>query len=247
MRWLAACILLCAQWTYAGLPFFKDEGLDIVVVDPFVEMHTGPGRGYPKFHVIEKGQQVHIFKRFTNWFKVSTKDGIKGWIKRSDLTKTLGPEGQKIDFSAPNRQDYLDSRWELGVLGGTFETADAFTTYIGFNLTQNISTELRYTETFSATATNKLFSLNAIHKPFPSWLISPFFTLGAGRILISPSSDLVQTEERRNSTLTVGGGVLIYVSRRFLVRMEFNNHTLLTQREQNEEVDEWKIGFSVFF
>lgn len=234
--------------SHAGvLDFFKKEGVHLVVIDPFVEMHTGPGRGFPVFHVIEKGEKLHLFKRKNDWFKTRTEDGVVGWVKREELIKTLGPDGSEIDFSAPNWQDYVDRRWEFGVLGGNFAEAEALTTYIGFHLTQNISTELKYTQTFSSIGNNKLLSINAVHKPFPSWRISPFFLLGTGEIDISPNSTLVQSEDRENPVLTVGGGALIYVSRRFLLRLEFNNHTLLTKREENEEVDEWKAGFSVFF
>ncbi len=248
---IALVVTLCfslASVSHAGiLDFFKKDGVHLVVIDPFVEMHTGPGRGYPVFHVIEKGENLHLFKRKNDWFKTRTEDGVVGWVKRSELIKTLGPDGSEVDFSAPDWQDYVDRRWEFGVLGGNFDEADAFTTYLAFHLTQHISAEMKYTQTFSSVGNNKLLSFNAVHKPFPNWKVSPFFLLGTGRVDISPNSTLVQSEDRENPVLTVGGGAVIYVSRRFLLRLEFNNHTFLTKREENEEVDEWKAGFSVFF
>lgn len=245
----ALTLLGCAvSQCHAGvLDLFKKEGIHLVVIDPFVDMRTGPGRGYPIFHVIEKNEELHLFKRKNDWFKTRTKDGIVGWVKRADLIKTLGPDGDEVDFSAPNWQDFVARRWEFGVLSGDFEDADSLTTYLGFHLTQNISTELTYTQTFSSVGNNKLLSLNAIHQPFPRWKISPFFLLGSGEIDISPNSNLVQSEDRQNPVLTVGGGAFIYISRRFLFRLEYDKHTLLTKREENEEVEEWKAGFSVFF
>lgn len=244
-------VLFCAisaPMTNAGiLDFFKREDIALVVTDPFVEMHTGPGRGYPVFHVIEKGENLRIFKRRTDWFKTETEDGIIGWVRRRDLAKTLGIDGTEVDFSSPGLEDSIDRRWEFGVLGGEFGGNDALTTYLGFSLTRNISTELKYTQTFSSVANNELLSINAVHKPFPQWRVSPFFTIGTGEIKISPSSSLTQPEDRENPVLSVGAGTMIYVSRRFLVRLEYNNHTLQTEREENEEVDEWKAGFSVFF
>lgn len=232
---------------HARIDFLKTKVLVVVVVDPYVDIHTGPGRGYPVFHVMEKGETIKIFKRHTDWYKMKTQDGIEGWVNRDELSKTLGPDGSEIDFNAPDWQDFVDRRWEFGVLGGTFEDADAFTNYLSFHLTHNISFEAKYTQTFSSVANNKLASLNVVQQPFPQWKVSPFFTLGTGRININPSSDLVQTEERENPIYTVGGGAFVYITRRFLMRVEFNNHTLLTKRAENEEVDEWKAGFSVFF
>lgn len=252
LKLIAQCSLLClcvlaAPIALAKPEFLKTQVLVVVVVDPFVEVHTGPGRGYPVFHVVEKGQSIKISKRHTDWYKMQTVDGHEGWVHRDELEKTLGPDGSEIDFNAPNWQDFVDRRWELGVLGGTFEDADSFTNYLAFHLTHHIAFEAKYTQTFSSVGNNKLASLNLVHQPFPQWKLSPFFTLGSGRIDISPSSDLVQTEERENPVYTVGGGAFFYITRRFLMRVEFNNHTLLTKRGENEEVDEWKAGFSVFF
>ncbi len=249
ITWVITLLLsLYIHSASAGMwDFLKKEGVQLVVIDPFVEMRTGPGRGHPIFHSIEKGEQLHIFKKRTDWFKVTTEGGIQGWVKRSDLRKTLGLSGQTVDFASLGQKDFTDRRWEFGMLGGTFEGADSLTTYLSFHLTQNIAAEVKHTQTFSPIANNKLTSVNAVHKPFPRWRISPFFTLGTGEIEISPSATLVQSSDRTNHVYTVGGGTFIYLSRRFLMRIEYNNHTLLTARAQNEEVEEWKAGFSVFF
>ena len=83
--------------------------------------------------------------------------------------------------------------------------------------------------------------------PFPEWRIAPFFIMGAGTAVTSPSAALVETEDRQDNLLTVGGGFIFYLSQRFSLRAEYNHHTLLTTRESNQEVDEWKTGFSVSF
>ena len=43
-----------------------DEGRKILIADPFIELHSGPGRGYPIFHVVERGREVFIVKRRTD-------------------------------------------------------------------------------------------------------------------------------------------------------------------------------------
>ena len=40
----------------------------IEVIDPFVEMRTGPGRGYPVFNSIEQGETVEVLKRKPDWY-----------------------------------------------------------------------------------------------------------------------------------------------------------------------------------
>lgn len=225
----------------------KDKGVNVVITDPYAEMHTGPGRGHPVFHVVEKGEQVRIIKRRTDWYRAITSNGKDGWIHRDELRTTLGLQGEQITFTEADRDAYQRRSWELGFGGGTFSGSRALNAYVGYHFTSNLSTELRFTQAFGSFSNSKLVALNILHEPFPDKWVSPFFTLGSGVTQISPSSDIVQAEDRENSILTVGGGFLFYVSRSFLFRVEYNDHTLLTERENNEEVDEWKAGFSVFF
>jgi len=42
----------------------------VTVADPYLEMHTGPGVGYPVFHVVERGETVTIVKRRTDQLQV---------------------------------------------------------------------------------------------------------------------------------------------------------------------------------
>ena len=45
----------------------------------------------------------------------------------------------------------------------------------------------------------------------------------------------------------VGGGFRAYVTRRFVLRAEYKSYVVLTSRDENEEVEEWKVGFGFFF
>ena len=60
-----------------------DEPHKILIADPFIELHTGPGRGYPVFHVVERGREVTIVKRRTDWFQVRTDRASKAGRRAS--------------------------------------------------------------------------------------------------------------------------------------------------------------------
>ena len=53
MARLAACGLLIFL---ASIATAWAEGLTVTVADPFVEMRTGPGRGFPVFNVVERAR-----------------------------------------------------------------------------------------------------------------------------------------------------------------------------------------------
>jgi hypothetical protein len=90
-------------------------------------------------------------------------------------------------------------------------------------------------------------TVNIVHLMYPDWRASPYFTLGAGVINTEPKATLVATVDRTDSLAQVGAGVRMYLTRRFVFRAEYKAHVVFTSRDDNEEVREWKAGFSFFF
>ena len=175
-----------------------DPPLIATVADPYLEMHTGPGRGYPIFHVVEKGQTVEILKSRTDWFKVRIHQGIDGrervgWVHRDQLGRTLSPSGEALGLAHAGPDHFQDSRWELGFASGSFEAAPALTAQAGYRLTENLTAEVQLTQAVGNFSDNILASVNIQNQPFPEWRVSPYFSLGAGpdphRALRHPGAD----------------------------------------------------------
>jgi len=64
---------------------------------------------------------------------------------------------------------------------------------------------------------------------------------------VEPQTTIVQTEDLDDEIVHAGFGTDVYVSRKFMLRMEYRRHTVLTSRDDNEELNQWKAGFSIFF
>ncbi len=76
-----ACVLQClAGAARADVHYFS-----VRIAEPYIELHTGPGRGFPVFHVVDRGELVEVIKRRTDWFKLRTAKGKEGWAKRSAM------------------------------------------------------------------------------------------------------------------------------------------------------------------
>ncbi|MCC5869734.1 MAG: SH3 domain-containing protein [Gammaproteobacteria bacterium] len=225
----------------------KDQHYVVVVAEPFLEMHTGPGRGYPRFHVAERGEQVEVLKRRTDWFKVRTARGVEGWSSREQISRTLEPSGAPAQISAPSRLDYLERRTEGGVLLGDFGGANVLAAYGAFHMTRNLSLELWGSDINGRFSSGWMINANLVHQPWPEWRISPYFTLGTGVVRIEPQATLVDVEDRTDQLAHAGIGLRMHVSRNFMLRAEFKSYVVFTSREENEDVNEWKAGFAFFF
>ena len=92
MTLLAALVLMAPAYA-------KRDGLQVVVADPYIEMRTGPGRGYPIFHVADRGAEIAVLKRRTDWFEVRTDRGVKGWVQQEQLARTMETTGEPVSRS----------------------------------------------------------------------------------------------------------------------------------------------------
>ncbi|RZA07143.1 MAG: hypothetical protein EOO68_03845 [Moraxellaceae bacterium] len=237
----------------AGLfGFFGDEDanegpMEVTVNDAFINVYNGAGRGYPIFHVVERDEKITLLKMHTDWIKIRTERGITGWIKRNDVLLTLGPDGNKPDFPDMSKTEYLVDKFELGAAYGDFDGAKGFNLNLGYRFTKNLSAELRAAENTGEFSDSQILAVALVHQPFPEWRVSPYLSVGAGTIKTMPSSTLVQTEDRSDNVLQASLGAYVHVTGRFFLRFDVTNDYILTSRNANEEVKEWKAGFSVFF
>ncbi len=253
MRSLCCLLLLVVA---AGTPalghsvsLFEDYEPNVVVADPYIELRTGPGRGYPVFYVAGEGDEITLIKSKTQWYKVRVHEPREkeGWVHVRDLQSTLDLKGEVIDFGELGQGDFSNRRWEFGFNGGDFGGASSLTGYLGYALTPNISVQIEGTQILGEFSDGVITSANIQMYPFPKWRLSPYFTIGTGIITTKPQTTIVQAEDREDEIAHAGIGANLYLSDRFMLRMEYKRHTVLTSRDDNEEIDQWKAGFSVFF
>lgn len=223
------------------------EYRQVAVADPYIEMRTGPGKGYPITYVAERGEKVQIIRRKTEWFKVRTDRGREGWVNIVQMELTLDDYGETTEFERVGRDEFLQRRWEAGILTGDFSGADTLSVYGGYSISRNLSVEVWGTQLLGNFSTGFIGTVNVVHETWPEWRISPYFTLGTGVIQTRPKSTLVSTPDRTDQVALVGAGARVYVTRRFVLRGEYKSYVVLTSRDENEEVEEWRVGFGFFF
>lgn len=252
-KWLAlsiACLLLAMPAQARLLDIFQKYQPELVVSDPYIEMHTGPGRGYPVFYVAGQGDHIKLLKQRNHWFKIRIPRGQhfkEGWVNVDQMRHTLDLEGNEIEFGQVALGDFTRRRWEVGLNGGDFGGAASITGYLGYALNQYITLQLEATQILGNFSDGLMGSANIVMYPFPKWRVSPYFTIGTGIIATKPHTTIVQAQDRRDEIAHAGAGANIYLSDRFILRMEYKRHTVLTSRDDNQEINQWKAGFSIFF
>lgn len=238
----------CALFSLVAHPVLADESNErVLVADPYLELHSGPGRGYPIFDVAERGEHVEILRRHTDWFKVRTARGKEGWVSRAQMEGTLTEAGEKKTFRDVLFEDYLARRVEFGFSVGTLKHDPLLSAYTGYRMHQNFVGELTISQSAGDFSTTSLYYVSLVSQPFPDSRWSPFFSLGAGRFTNTPKSTLVSAVETKGGLANAGIGLHYYVTRQFFLRFEAKKHVALINYDSADHFTELSAGVAFFF
>jgi hypothetical protein len=249
---LLLLLALCAGGTVACAAENQDEDRNsklaqLFIVEPYLELREGPGRGYAITQVTPRGESIDVLYRRTEWFRVRTSRGVEGWAYEADMLKARWADGSPFTVDRGDRSGFTSHRWEIGVQAGDFGGATLISGYVSRAFNEQLALELTASQFLGNASNGWLLDLGLAHVFKPEWRLSPLVTLGTGMIHIEPKGTLVQPEDRTNQTAYAGVGLRYYWTRRFFVRGEYRSNMVFTDRNENEEIDEWKLGFAFFF
>lgn len=244
---LLALLMLTLPIADAGAQTaFTEDSTVLEVVDPFIELHTAPGRGYPVFHVIEKGEKVELLKRKTNWYKVRSESGEAGWTKAAQLGRTLLPTGIPADLPEVSHGEYLASSWRVGFTTGRFEQSTSFSLAVGYRPLTWLGAELEAGKIYNQSVTSDYYSANLIFEPFHRWDLTPYAMAGVSRFSFDARQKVLLSDLGDADAVNFGGGLSYYIGRNFLVRAEYRVYSV-SSNSDSTGLSEWKIGLNTFF
>lgn len=243
----AALVLLGASAALAAEEDGPVRLRELVVAEPYLELHEGPGRGYAITQVVPRGDTFEVLYRRTEWFRVRTRRGVEGWAHEREVLKARLSDGSAFRIDLGNRAGFTSHRFELGASMGDYGGATLIGTHFAFVFNEQLQAELTGTQFLGKASNGYTTEVGLAHVYRPDWRLSPLLTLGGGFIFIEPKATLVQPEDRTDQTAYAGAGVRLYLTRRFFLRGEYRHHMVFTSRNENEEINEWKLSFAFFF
>jgi hypothetical protein len=190
---------------------------------------------------------VDVLYRRTDWFKVRTEQGVEGYARARDMRRTKLADGSPFVFHLGDMAGFTEHDWELGIGGGDYGGASLINAYGAYSLTDNMKIELTLSQFLGNFSNGYKAEAGISHVMFPEWRISPFLELGTGVVIVEPRATIILPEDRTDQTAYVGAGVRMYLTRRFFLRADYRWHTVFTSRDDNQELEEWKVMIACFF
>lgn len=246
------CLGISPVWAKDGraVTDVSDEdlshALQVKVIDAYLELHTGPGRGYPVIYVVEKGETISVISRRTTWYLIADSRGKSGWVTRESLARTLLDTGTPVALPDTRHGDFLAHKIRLGFAVGKQEGSEQVAMMAGYRLSSHFGVEAEYGQIFADSVDGHQRSASLIIEPTDRWSFTPFLSLGYGQQELSLKQKLPGTRPVTDDFRSFGAGVNLYIGFNFVLRGEYRNLTIFSD---NDTVSNalWRVGFSSFF
>ena len=237
------CLILLLQTLHLGTAHAAK--LQLVVTAPYLEMHSGPGRGFPVIYVIGRDEIVTVLFSRTDWYKVRAAHGEEGWARRADLVTTQLANGEPAPI--PPYPDFASHHWELGAGYGVYNRQNLVTAYVDYAITESIDAEGVIEQALGTLDNRVIATIGLRHTFLPEWKwFSPTAGLGGGYQHIVdkvPPAPL----ENNNEMAYVSLGARGFITRRFMWRADWRHYDVFNHLNVYEDLEEWKVDFAVFF
>ena len=249
LRAALGVLAVVLAFALGAAPVHADEAAAerLQVADPYLELHTGPGRGYPVFFVAGRDEWVEIQLRHTDWFKVRTTGGKEGWVHRRQLERTLTAAGGAKTFRDVMVDDYLARRVELGAGWGRFKSEPLLKAWTAYRLSETLSVEATAGQVQGTFSGSTFWHVGLNVEPWSDRRLSPFFGIGVGGFRNIPNASLVGATTTDAKLATAAFGLRYYLSERFLVRADYSIYTAFIADTRSGEYRAISGGIAFFF
>ncbi|HET9024859.1 MAG TPA: SH3 domain-containing protein [Burkholderiaceae bacterium] len=242
----AACAVLVVS--VAGATVSAAAAAEKVqVTDPYMELRTGPGRGYPVFFVAGREEWIEIVLRHTDWFKVRTANGAEGWVHRAQLETTLTEAGATKAFRDVLLDDYLQRKLELGGAWGQFKGEPMLKVWSAYRFADALSVEGTVGQVQGAFSGTEYWHINVNVEPWSDRRLSPFFGIGLGKFKNIPNASLVGAYITKANLANAAVGLRYHIAERFVARLDYSIYTAFVSDIDSAEYKAVTAGIAFFF
>jgi hypothetical protein len=220
--------------------------VQLEVRDPYLDLHTGPGRGYPIAQSIERGATIEIRHRRTDWYQVHT-EVATGWVHRDQLRATLAAAGTDGGLRAALLERRIEGRLMAGLSAGAFDDDPVVSFWAGYRLTPLWSAELAIAQAAGDYSSTRMYRLEAVAHPWPGLRFPPHLLVGIGFFENTPRQTLVEGEDDA-LVFTLGLGLSKQLEPRFALRADWRwHHARFDDNDHFDHFHELTAGFVLLF
>jgi hypothetical protein len=233
--------------TAPAMPPAVDNEERLQVTAPYLELRSGPGRGYPVFYVVERQRWVSVELRHTDWYRVRAERGQTGWVQRRELESTLTEAGGTKTFRDVLLEDFLHRRIELSAAGGRFKGEPVSKLWLQVKLGDAVGAEFSVGQVQGVFSGSTFWHIGLTSEPWSHLRWSPFFSIGLGKFSNVPNASLVNATKASGKLGQATLGLRWHLNERFTARLDATLFTASLSDTRSTEYRSLTAGIGFFF
>lgn len=235
------------------------EAFARVIVET-AELRSGPGVSYRVIYQAHRGETLPLEGRPGSgfWLEVRLPDGRRAYVTGDEVEPFAIRPGEP---DAPSRPGLFaappleGARGGLALMGGMLLIPIADGSKKGFGYMEarpsivvhkTVTLEGFVGDALTADGSQIFYGGGVTVNFAPSWPICPFLGLGGGGLSVFPNADSFILKREDVYLARAGGGLLLALRGRILVRLEATNLTLFTA-DSFKNAQTFSGGFGVYF
>jgi hypothetical protein len=256
----SAAALVCGAALCLGAPALAlDAGLDVDtdvdtiarVTSSTSDLRAGPGLAYRIIQRAERGETFPIQGREPTgyWLRVYLPDGRTAYLLGDTADTVLLSELDGAAASAPGvfaPPPLGSARGGFAMAGGVFDGNGYAELKPAIVINASLSLEPYVGLVMSGSGRSLLYGAAATLNLAPDQAIAPYVTLGGGGFSTLPNDDAFALREQTSMHARAGGGLLVSLRWRIILRLEATN-TVLFDADSYDNAQSYVGGLGSYF
>jgi hypothetical protein len=219
------------------------------VVVAETELRSGPGIAHRVIHRARRGETFAIEGRETSgfWYEVLLSDGRRAYILGDTVdTIAVGPGDDGPSRPGVFAPPALESAHAgFAMAGGAFDQDGYVELRPSWIIAPAIALEPYVGLALQSDGRRLVYGAAGTLNLAPDWALAPFVSIGTGGVHEEPKEEFVR-EARSLFHTRAGGGVLVSLRWRVLLRVEAGNTTLFSE-DSYQNVQSYTAGVGTYF
>jgi hypothetical protein len=227
-----------------------DETFARIVVES-AALRSGPGESFRVLQVARRDESFRVERRAPagHWLLVELADGGHAYVDGAlvwlfDASEETPPPSARWKIFAP--PPLLHAKGELAMSFGALSGAGFLALRPSWMLSPTFALEANLGASVGGLGRLFLIGAGALVNLFPSWPITPFFTVGGGGVHGTPNGDSFIFASGGRSMMYGGGGLRFGFRQRVILRVEGRGYALFSA-DRLVSQQEISGGLSAFF
>lgn len=246
---LGCCFALVSAPAFAADSDSSDAFARVIAAD--ADLRSGPGVSHRVIYHAHRGETFLIQARQTSgfWLEVLLPDGRDAYVL-GDAVEPVAVNENAPD--APSKPGFFappalqSARGGFALLAGVYDRDGYVELKPAYVLAPAIAFEPFLGLSLKSDSRRITYGLSGTLNLAPDWAIAPFVTLGAGGMHESPKDEPSVQHVRNWFQARAGGGLLVSLRFRVLLRLEASNMVLYTE-DAYQNVQTYIGGLGTYF